>query len=120
MVRLIILSVIAATNSADVDITFPSIVPVANGRASWYGDGNLHGNKTANGESIEVGNFTCAHRTLAFHQMILVETRRKRRVWCRVNDRGPFNSKIIDLARPVSQALGIDDTGDVILYQVSR
>ena len=61
------------------------------GIASWYGDGAWHGSVTANGEPFDPKQFTCAHRTLPFDTMVLIENRaNRRRVWCRINDRGPY------------------------------
>lgn len=61
------------------------------GVASWYGNGAWHGQITANGELFDPLDYTCAHRSLPFDTMVLVENRTNgRRVWCRINDRGPF------------------------------
>jgi rare lipoprotein A len=61
------------------------------GLASWYGNGAWHGTMTANGEVFDPTRFTCAHRTLPFDTLVLIENRaNRRRVWCRINDRGPF------------------------------
>jgi len=62
------------------------------GNASWYGDGTFHGQITANGEQFDPHNsYTCAHRNLPFNTVVLIENRSNgRRVWCRINDRGPY------------------------------
>ena len=67
--------------------------PIAeSGMASWYGDGSFHGDVTASGESFRPEReATCAHRSLPFDTVILIENPRTgRRAWCRVNDRGPY------------------------------
>ena len=65
------------------------------GRASWYGDGQMHGLRTANGERIDPDRHTCAHRDLPFGTVVLLVNRDdpKRRTWCRINDRGPFGAR---------------------------
>ncbi len=80
-----------ATGS-DFEFSEPDIPPVQQtGVASWYGDGSFHGDITANGEDFDPYDFTCAHRNLPFDTMVLIENRaNNRRVWCRINDRGPF------------------------------
>ena len=77
---------------SDVDAPQPEVPPVQQtGIASWYGDGSWHGDITANGEDFDPHDFTCAHRNLPFDTMILIENRANdRRVWCRINDRGPY------------------------------
>lgn len=69
--------------------------PVAQeGRASWYGDGQWHGAITASGEPFDPHHsFTCAHRTLPFDTVVLIENPSNgHRVWCRINDRGPYGA----------------------------
>lgn len=80
--------------AAGVEVDWPEIEmpPVQQtGVASWYGDGSWHGDTTANGEAFDPQQFTCAHRSLPFDTMLLIENRTNgRRVWCRINDRGPY------------------------------
>lgn len=67
------------------------------GYASWYGNGAWHGEITANGERFDPSDFTCAHRTLPFDTLVLIENRANgRRVWCRINDRGPYGVERAD------------------------
>lgn len=67
------------------------------GLASWYGDGAWHGDITANGEPFDPQAFTCAHRTLPFDTLVLVVNKaNRRRIWCRVNDRGPYGARLPD------------------------
>ncbi len=76
------------------DLDFPEVEapPIQQtGLASWYGDGSWHGDITANGEAFDPTQRTCAHRSLPFNTMVLIENRANgRRVWCRINDRGPY------------------------------
>lgn len=76
-----------------VDVPQVELPPVRErGLATWYGDGTLHGRVTASGEPLDVERFTCAHRTLPLQTTVLLinVADRRRRVWCRVNDRGPY------------------------------
>ncbi len=67
------------------------------GLASWYGDGQWHGDITANGEVFDPESFTCAHRSLPFDTMVLIVNKAtRRRVWCRINDRGPYGARLPD------------------------
>ena len=100
--------------------------------ASWYGNGVWHGDTTANGEDFDPQEFTCAHRTLPFDTVVLLVNRSNgRRVWCRVNDRGPYIARLpdgsqalklsrgdpgvwsrdIDLSIATARALGTIDSG---------
>lgn len=56
---------------------------------------------------------TCAHRSLPFGTVLLVEdTRTGATVRCRVNDRGPHvDGRIVDLSQEAARALGIIDRG---------
>jgi len=75
-----------------VEIPAPEMPPTTQtGIASWYGNGAWHGEITANGERFDPHDFTCAHRTLPFGTMVLIENSSNgRRTWCRINDRGPY------------------------------
>ncbi len=75
-----------------LDIDDPELPPIQEtGIASWYGDGSWHGDITANGETFDPHDYTCAHRHLPFDTMVLIENpANSRRVWCRINDRGPY------------------------------
>lgn len=83
---------------------------VEEGLASWYGgDGDgFAGRPTANGETFDPEQFTCAHRTLPLGSFVEVENllNRKRAV-LRVNDRGPFvKGRVLDLSRRGAEELG--------------
>ena len=84
------------------------------GLASWYGYGDGYGcHATADGEQMDPGALTAAHRTLPLPSIVEVtnlENGRKARV--RVNDRGPFvPGRIIDLSRAAAEKLGIYGKG---------
>jgi len=82
------------------------------GLASWYG-GSFHGRRTANGEVYDAEGLTAASRTLPFGTRLRV-CRDERCVVVRVNDRGPFvDSRVLDLSRGASRALGFDGVARV-------
>ena len=80
--------------------------------ASWYG-GIFQGRKTANGETYDTMQFTCAHRTLPFGTNLTVTNLENgRTVRVRVNDRGPFvEGRIIDLTYAAAKELGMIQNG---------
>ncbi|WP_349643376.1 septal ring lytic transglycosylase RlpA family protein [Bradyrhizobium japonicum] len=82
------------------------------GVATWYGDES--GRYTANGETYDADDLTCAHPTFAFDTLVRVYWR-GRSVICRVNDRGPAKSTgvAIDLSRGSARVLGMIDAGRV-------
>ena len=84
------------------------------GLASWYGYGDGYGCRvTADGEMMDPGALTAAHKTLPLPSMVEVtnlETGTTIKV--RVNDRGPFVAgRIIDLSRAAAEKLGIYGKG---------
>jgi rare lipoprotein A len=84
------------------------------GRASWYGgDDGFAGRPTANGETFDPSELTCAHRTLPFGTAIEVrnlDTGKK--AILRVNDRGPFiRGRMLDVSERAAKALGMQVTG---------
>lgn len=82
------------------------------GLASFYGPG-LYGHRTANGERMERGHFTAAHRSLRFGTCLrVVNVGNGRAVNVRVNDRGPFvSTRLIDVSETAAQALGMVGKG---------
>jgi rare lipoprotein A len=70
--------------------------PPQTGRASWY---DFHGQTTANGETMDRGALTAAHRSLPLGSLVVVENLDNgSEVEVRINDRGPFvGGRIIDL-----------------------
>jgi rare lipoprotein A len=87
-------------------------IMVTEGHASFYHD-SLAGRSTANGEKYDPNAKTCAHKTLPFGTMLVVEDPSTgKKTTCRVNDRGPFvGGRIIDLSKRVARELGIIDRG---------
>lgn len=88
---------------------------VLTGKATYYGD-SLAGNRTANGEIYQLGQFSAAHKTLPFGTVVrVVRTDTNRYVYVRINDRGPFAGKerIIDLSRIAAERLGMIRAGVV-------
>lgn len=85
---------------------------VMTGQASWYGEQH-HGQKTASGETFDMGQFTAAHRTLPLGTLLEVTNLRNgRTVEVRVNDRGPVApGRIIDLSYAAAQELGAVSDG---------
>jgi rare lipoprotein A len=83
------------------------------GFASYYGSRY----KTANGEIMNPGAMTAAHKTLPFGTRVRVtDVRSHRSVVVRINDRGPFiKGFIIDLSTAAARALGIVDRGVVMV-----
>lgn len=84
------------------------------GIASWYGPG-FHGKRTANGEIYDMYAYTAAHPTLPFGAIVKVvnlETKEKKSVVVRINDRGPFvKGRIIDLSFTAAQEIGMIEKG---------
>ena len=82
------------------------------GVASWYGE-PFHGRTTASGETYDMNDLTCAHRTLPFGTRLHVRNLENgRTVVVRVNDRGPFvKDRIVDLSRRAARELGMIGPG---------
>ena len=83
--------------------------------ASIYGGSDgLCGSRTANGERMNCGALTAAHRTLPFGSRVKVC--HNGCVVVRINDRGPFVAgRHIDLTPAAAHAIGIRSTGQVSL-----
>lgn len=86
------------------------------GLASVYSAWHV-GKPTANGERLQAGAMTAAHRRLAFGTMVRVTHRRNgRSVTVRINDRGPFlRGRIIDLSPSAARALNLSGVAPVML-----
>lgn len=85
---------------------------VFHGEASYYGPG-FEGKLTANGETFNSSEMTCAHKTLPFNTMLKV-TRDDTgaSVVVRVNDRGPYaKGRILDLSAGAGKKIGLDKDG---------
>lgn len=81
------------------------------GIASIYGNKDGHeGTPTSNGERVDPGKETCAHRTASFGTLVSIRnTKNGKTAVCRVNDRGPFKpGRIIDVTPKVAGKLGFD------------
>jgi len=82
------------------------------GVASWYGRRFHHARRTSSGEAFTGAEMTAAHPTLPFGTKLLVTSEDTgRSVVVTVNDRGPFNSRIIDLSRAAAVKLGMMGSG---------
>jgi rare lipoprotein A len=77
------------------------------GRASWYGR-FFQGHATANGESFDMNDLTCAHRSLPMGSLVRVTNlSNSKTVVVRVNDRGPIpRSRVIDLSYAAARLVG--------------
>lgn len=82
------------------------------GLASWYGK-LFQGKTTASGESFDMNQLTCAHRSLPLGSLIRVTNLRNHRsVVVRVNDRGPVpENRVVDLSYAAAHFLGISHAG---------
>lgn len=82
------------------------------GNASYYGK-KFHGRKTASGETFNMYELTCAHKTLPFNTRVKVTNlSNKKSVIVRVNDRGPFVAgRIIDLSYAAAQKIDLIAAG---------
>jgi rare lipoprotein A len=78
--------------------------------------------KTANGEYAHATAFTAAHRTLPFGTFVEVtNTRTKRSVIVRINDRGPYIAgRVIDLTPAGAKAIGSDGLAPVALTVLGK
>jgi rare lipoprotein A len=75
------------------------------------------GGRTANGEQMNAGAMTAAHRTLPFGTHVtVVNNTNGRAVVVRINDRGPFvRGRVIDLSPAAAHAIGISGLAPVSL-----
>ena len=89
------------------------------GTASIYAYSS--GSKTANGEHVNAGALTAAHKTLPFGTKVRVTNMRNgRSVTVRINDRGPFvRGRIIDLTPAGARELGFSGLAPVTVERVS-
>ncbi len=83
-------------------------------KASYYHD-DFQGRNTSSGEVFDQADFTAAHRTLPFNEIVLVtNTINRKTAIVRINDRGPFRkSRAIDVSRAAAQRLGMIPFGVV-------
>ncbi|MEI6757715.1 MAG: septal ring lytic transglycosylase RlpA family protein [Chlorobium sp.] len=101
----------ASSTSAIPTVSGESVL-VAEGKASYYSS-NLHGKKTASGESLNHTRFTAAHRYLPFGTSVrVINLDNGKNVVVRINDRGPFlKGRIIDVSRAAAKEIGLLGTG---------
>ena len=86
--------------------------------ASVYGGrGGYCGSRTANGERVNCGAMTAAHRRLPFGARVRVCHRSC--VTVRINDRGPFvRGRDIDLSPAAARAIGLSGIGHVTVSRL--
>ena len=90
------------------------------GVASYYAR-SLHGRRTASGERYDHGAMTVAHKSLPFGTLLRIEdTRTKRRILVRVNDRGPFiRGRVLDLSGAAADRLQMRRRGTArVAYEI--
>ena len=82
------------------------------GLASWYGS-QFQGRQTANGETYDMNDLTCAHRFLPLGTWVKVTNLHTRKwIVVRVNDRGPApETRIADLSSQAARMLGMHARG---------
>jgi rare lipoprotein A len=82
------------------------------GLASWYGS-QFQGKQTADGESFNMHDLTCAHRSLPLGTWVKVTNLHTRKwIVVRVNDRGPVpDTRIADLSSEAAHMLGMRGRG---------
>ena len=82
------------------------------GIASWYGP-HFQGRETASGQTFNMHQLTCAHRTLPLGSLVRVtDLQNHKSVVLRVNDRGPVPpSRVIDLSYAAAGQLGMRHKG---------
>ena len=94
------------------------------GIASVYrpSDPDGGGPLAANGEQINTGALTAAHKSLPFGTLVRVtNTRNARSAVVRINDRGPYvKGRIIDLTPAGARAIGVDGLAQVDVTLVSN
>jgi rare lipoprotein A len=86
------------------------------GHASWYGK-YFQGHPTASGETYNMYDLTCAHRSLPLGSLVRVTNLRNHKsVVVRVNDRGPVpEDRIVDLSYAAASTLGVNGVSKVRL-----
>jgi rare lipoprotein A len=94
------------------------------GQASWYGspdwmkirDGFNHG-PMAGGGRFDTTKPYCAHLYLKFGTRILIKNLQNgKTALCTIRDRGPYNSRILDVSYLVKTELNMGGTGLIAIY----
>lgn len=77
------------------------------GTSSHYAD-KFHGRLTANGETFNMNDFTCANKELPFGTILkITNLDNNKTTLVKVNDRGPYvNDRIIDLSYAAAKHIG--------------
>jgi rare lipoprotein A len=85
------------------------------GVASVYYPWDPGGRIAANGEHIDHGAMTAAHRTLPLGEFVrVINLDNGKNAIVRINDRGPYvDGRVIDLTAGAARALGVDGLADV-------
>lgn len=94
------------------------------GKASWYGE-DFNGRQTASGETFNMNDLTCAHKTLPLGSLVRVTNlRNQKSVILRVNDRGPMvEDRIIDLSYAAANLIGMHGIAKVrleVIHDVAK
>ncbi len=103
-----------AAPAADKAPAAVSDTTAADGKVAYYGR-KFAGRKTASGERFNPNALTMAHKTLPFGTLVRVtNTKNKRSVVVRVNDRGPTNPGLVgDLSIAAAKKLNMLRSGVV-------
>jgi rare lipoprotein A len=84
---------------------------IQTGKASFYAD-SFEGKPTASGEKYKASKFTAAHKSLPFGTVLKVTNlANNESVEVTVNDRGPFNERVIDLSKAAAEKLKFINQG---------
>ena len=94
-------------------------------KASWYGEGDRLNEKTSSGERFNSRDMTCAHREWPMNSIIMIVAKDTgRRVFLRINDRGPaeWTGRDIDITERAARLLGVKEKGEfnVVVSKVKR
>lgn len=78
------------------------------GKAAFYSS-ELHGRKTASGQSYDEGKLTAAHKHLPFGTKVTVVNRKNGKTCTlTINDRGPYSGNhVIDVSKAAAKELGL-------------
>lgn len=116
-----------AAAAAPAPAAAPATPSAGSGKLAWYGK-KFNGRRTASGERYNAEALTLAHKDLPFGTKVKVtNTKNKRSVVLRVNDRGPTQAdRIGDVSLAAARKLGmlrsgvIDATIEVVAEAPAR
>lgn len=102
----------AAAAPAPAPAAAPATASAGSGKLAWYGK-KFNGRRTASGERYNAEAMTMAHKDLPFGTKVKVtNTKNKRSVVLRVNDRGPTQAdRIGDVSLAAARKLGMLRSG---------